>query len=65
MTKRRILKKWVKNWLSIESCILFTFIGMVEDFTLLGFFIIIGVMIKLLININILYKYTDIFKEEV
>lgn len=65
MTKRRILKKWVKNWLSIESCILFTFIGMVEDFTLLGFFIIIGVMIKLLININILYKYIDIFKEEV
>lgn len=65
MTKRRILKKWVKNWLSIESCILFTFIGMVEDFTLLGFFIIIGVMIKLLININILYKYTDIYKEEV
>lgn len=65
MTKRRILKKWVKNWLSIESCILFTFIGMLEDFTLLGFFIIIGVMIKLLININILYKYTDIFKEEV
>lgn len=64
MTKRRILKKWVKNWLSIESCILFTFIGMLEDFTLLGFFIIIGVMIKLLININILYKYTDIFKEE-
>lgn len=64
MTKRRILKKLVKNWLSIESCILFTFIGMVEDFTLLGFFIIIGVMIKLLININILYKYTDIFKEE-
>ena len=41
---KRILKKWVKNWLCIESVILFSFVAMVNDFTFLGFFIILGIL---------------------
>ena len=62
--KKRILKKWVKHWLSIESVILFSFVAMVNDFTFLGFFIILGISLKLYINIRILKKYTNMFEED-
>ena len=58
--KKRILKKWVKNWLCIESVILFSFVAMVNDFTFLGFFIILGILLKLFIMdliIKILFQY--------
>lgn len=61
--KKRILKKWVKHWLSIESIILFSFVAMVNNFTFLGFFIILGILLKLFINISILNKYTNMFEE--
>ena len=54
--KKRILKKWVKNWLCVESIIIFSFVGMVNDFTLLGLFILIGLLLKLGLNINILFS---------
>lgn len=60
---KRILKKWVKNWLSIESIVLFSFVAMVNDFTFLGFIIILGILLKLFINIRILNKYTNMFED--
>ena len=60
---KRILKKWVKNWLCIESVILFSFVVMVNDFTFLGFIIILGILLKLFINISILNKYTNMFED--
>lgn len=61
--KKRILKKWVEKWLCIESIIIFCFVGMINDFTLLGLFILIGLLLKLGLNINILSKYTNLFEE--
>lgn len=60
--KKRILKKWVKHWLSIENVILFSFVAMVNDFTFLGFFIILGILLKLFINISILNKNKTLSK---
>lgn len=63
--KKRILKNWVKNVLCIESTLLFSFVAMVDDFTFIGFIILICILFKLLINIKILDKYTNIFDMEV
>ena len=60
--KKRVLKKWVKNILAGESVILFSFVAMVDDFTILGFLIILGILLKLFVNISILNKYTNIFE---
>lgn len=61
--KKRVLKKWVKNILSIESVIIFSFIAMIDDFTKLGFIIILMLLLKLIFNISILSKYTNMFDE--
>ena len=61
--KKRVLKKWVKNWLCVESVIIFSLVAMVNDFTLLGLFIIMGMLLKLIFNISILSKYTNVFEE--
>lgn len=61
--KKRMLKKWVKNWLIIESIVLFSFVVMVNDITFLGFFIVLAILLKLFINISILNKYTNMFKD--
>lgn len=61
--KKRVLKKWVKNILSGESVIIFSFIAMIDDFTKLGFIIILMLLLKLIFNISILSKYTNMFDE--
>ena len=61
--KKRVLKKWVKNILSVESIIIFSFIAMIDDFTKLGFIIILMLLLKLIFNISILSKYTNMFDE--
>ena len=61
--KKRVLKKWVKNILSGESVIIFSFIAMIDDFTKLGFIILLMLLLKLIFNISILSKYTNMFDE--
>ena len=58
--KKRRLKKWFEKYISIESIILFSFIAMVNDFNFKGFIILVLIMIKLLINIHLLSKYTNV-----
>ena len=63
--KKRVLKKWVKNLLCGESVIIFSFIAMIDDFTELGFIIILMLLLKLIFNISILSKYTNVLDMEV
>lgn len=62
--KKRRLKKWFEKYISIESIILFSFIAMVNDFNFKGFIILVLIMIKLLINIHLLSKYTNVLVME-
>lgn len=62
--KKRRLKKWFEKYISIESIILFSFIAMVNDFNFKGFIILVLIMIKLLINIHLLSKYTNVLDME-
>lgn len=62
--KKRRLKKWFEKYISIESMILFSFIAMVNDFNFKGFIILVLIMIKLLINIHLLSKYTNVLEME-
>ena len=62
--KKRVLKKWVKNYLCGESMLIFSFIAMINDFTFNGLLIIIGLFVKLFINILILSKYTNVLDME-
>lgn len=62
--KKRRLKKWFEKYISIESVILFSFIAMVNDFNFKGFIILVLIMIKLLINLHLLSKYTNVLDME-
>ena len=62
--KKRRLKKWFEKYISIKSIILFSFIAMVNDFNFKGFIILVLIMIKLLINIHLLSKYTNVLDME-
>ena len=63
--KKRVLKKWVKNLLCGESIIIFSFIATIDDFNELGFIIMLMLLLKLIFNISILSKYTNVLDEEV
>lgn len=62
--KKRVLKKWVKDLLCVESIIIFSFIAMISDMTFKGFLIVLLMFIKLYFNLYLLSKYTNVLDME-
>lgn len=62
--KKRVLKKWVKDLLCVESIIIFSFIAMINDITFKGFLIVLFLFVKLYINLYLLSKYTNVLEME-
>lgn len=54
---RRYLRPWIQRALEIISVIIFLLVGGVNDFTLVGFFIILGMIAVFAFNIKILSLY--------
>ena len=54
---RRYLRPWIQRALEIISVIIFLLVGGVNDFTLVGFFIILGMIAVFAFNIKILRLY--------
>ena len=54
---RRYLRTWVQRALEIISIIIFLLVVGVNDFTLVGFFIILGMMAVFAFNVKILCSY--------
>lgn len=54
---RRYLRPWIQRTLEIISVVIFLLVGGVNDFTLIGFFIILGMMAVFAFNIKILSLY--------
>lgn len=55
--KKRVLKVWLEKALFRFNLVLFIFLACVNDFTLAGFFVLVGMIGVLLINTYILDKY--------
>ena len=53
----RYLRPWIQRALEIISVIIFLLVGGVNDFTLVGFFIILGMIAVFAFNVKILYSY--------
>ena len=62
--KKRRLKKWCEKYICGESLVLFSIVAMVNDFNFKGFIILILILIKLIINMNLLSKYTNVLDME-
>ena len=54
---RRYLRPWIQKALEIISVIIFLLIVGVNDFTLVGFFIILGMIAIFAFNVKILSLY--------
>lgn len=54
---RRYLRPWIQRALEIISVIIFLLVVGVNDFTLTGFFIILGMIVVFAFNIKILCSY--------
>ena len=53
----RYLRPWIQRTLEIISVVIFLIVGGVNDFTLIGFFIILGMIAVFAFNIRVLYLY--------
>ena len=53
----RYLRPWIQRVLEIISIIIFLLVGGVNDFTLVGFFIILGMIAVFAFNVKILCSY--------
>lgn len=53
----RYLRPWIQRTLEIISVVIFLLVGGVNDFTLVGFFIILGMIAVFAFNIKILSLY--------
>ena len=54
---RRYLRPWIQRTLEIISIVIFLIVVGVNDFTLVGFFIILGMIAVFAFNIKILSLY--------
>lgn len=54
---RRYLRSWIQRALEIISVIIFLLVVGVNDFTLVGFFIILGMIAVFAFNIRVLCLY--------
>ena len=54
---RRYLRPWIQRTLEIISIIIFLLVGGVNDFTLVGFFIILSMVAVFALNVKILSLY--------
>lgn len=54
---RRYLRPWIQRALEIISVIIFLLVVGVNDFTLIGFFIILGMIAIFAFNIRVLCLY--------
>ena len=53
----RYLRPWIQRTLEIISVVIFLLVGGVNDFTLVGFFIILGMIAVFAFNVKILSLY--------
>ena len=53
----RYLRPWIQRTLEIISVVIFLIVGGVNDFTLVGFFMILGMIAVFAFNIKILSLY--------
>lgn len=53
----RYLRPWIQRALEIISIVIFLLVGGVNDFTLVGFFIILGMIAVFAFNVKILSLY--------
>ena len=53
----RYLRPWIQRTLEIISIVIFLIVGGVNDFTLTGFFIILGMIVVFAFNIRVLCLY--------
>ena len=53
----RYLRPWIQRTLEIISVVIFLLVGGVNDFTLVGFFIILGMIAVVAFNVKILSLY--------
>ena len=53
----RYLRPWIQRTLEIISVVIFLIVGGVNDFTLVGFFIILGMIAVFAFNVRVLYLY--------
>ena len=53
----RYLRPWIQRTLEIISVVIFLLVGGVNDFTLVGFFIILGMIAVFEFNVRVLYLY--------
>ena len=53
----RYLRPWIQRTLEIISVVIFLLVGGVNDFTFVGFFIILGMIAVFTFNIKILSLY--------
>lgn len=54
---RRYLRSWIQRALEIISVIIFLLVVGVNDFTLVGFFIILGMIAVFAFNVRVLCLY--------
>ena len=54
---RRYLRPWIQKTLEIISIVIFLIVGGVNDFTLVGFFIILSMVAVFAFNVKILSLY--------
>lgn len=53
----RYLRPWIQRTLEIISIVIFLLVGGVNDFTFVGFFIILGMIAVFAFNVKILSLY--------
>ena len=53
----RYLRPWIQRTLEIISVVIFLIVGGVNDFTFVGFFIILGMIAVFALNVKILSLY--------
>ena len=53
----RYLRPWIQRTLEIISVVIFLVVGGVNDFTLIGFFIILGMISVFAFNVRVLCLY--------
>ena len=53
----RYLRPWIQRTLEIISVVIFLIVGGVNDFTLVGFFMILGMIAVFVFNVKILSLY--------
>ena len=53
----RYLRPWIQRTLEIISVVIFLIVGGVNDFTLVGFFIILGMIAVFAFNVEVVSSY--------